>query len=537
MKKLSIKRIFCILSSIGMVCAYISCSRNSDEPKPVSDHSSKTEKCTDDKATNKGEDLPCKYEESKPKPISIGISVVDTELPGEESVGKLTTGTRYRAIFYKEDGSYFAHNDYAVDSSTNQNFSFENGDTEKYTIVVYSFNSTEELPEITEAEKGNIKSSVLDFDVNQGQLMYAKLDSYKPSNDENIEVKLKHKFIPFVLSVDNSATLSDFYKIEKVEYAKISNNQKGKISLSSGEITERTNLQEQNVIFSEGILPLGAKSSSTPVWLNVEGDTNLIYKLKTDLPSYEREKERAKRFEDKEISKSISVKGNKYEEIVAKQKCGAWISDTEFLEFMCQNLGTTASSFDMAVNLGYEYNKHPSVTRDATGAMYQWGKKDPVLTQEENLKNKGAVTGWDSTPVSDNNAWNSDFKTALDPCPDGYRIPKESEISKLWEYNIEHFDECNDVGIKYYSTISRAITDGIRIIYACGMGYFLTLISDGYRKPENGKHGRELSEINIPVTSKTNNEDSHTRILTLFENNPTKIGKEAYGVKVHCVKE
>jgi len=542
MKKLNFNKISCILILCVYFSIFVSCGRSNDDPKPTPElpREPETEKCIDDKAINKGEDLPCKYEEPKPEIITVSVSVVGTESFGDTSNEGLVSGTRYRAIFYKEDGSYFAHNDYVVDGHDNQNFSFEKGGSEKYTVVVYSFNSTEELPEITEIEKENIKSSVLDFDINQGQLMYARVENYQ-TNKGDIEVKLKHKFSTFSLVIDNSATLSDFYKIEKVEYAKISNNQKGKISLSSGEITERTDVTEQDVVFLDDILPLGTKSSSVPVRLNVEGNANLTYKLKTDLYSKvgtffydDEEKANAEKFKDKEISKSISVQDTNYEEVITKQKCGAWVSDTKFLEFMCQNLGATASSFDYVVNLGYMKGELPNITADAVGAKYQWGRKKPALTQEENLdpKKNQEVIGWDSTSVSDNNAWNSDFKTALDPCPNGYRIPDVDEISALYEHNEKNLDKMGDVGVFLYRS---KIEEDDRFVSGLGLGYFLLLQSDGYRDSENGEFKKETNKVSIAVTSKHSN--PQTRRVTIEYDGVDKKDDKAYGVTVRCVKE
>jgi len=560
MKKFISRKILYVgLLSMCIASISISCGRNNDEPKPSP---VTPEKCTDEKAVNNGEEAPCRYEEPKPDILSISVSVVDTELVEGSLNGKLATETKYRAIVYKEDGSYFSHNDYTVDSDTNENFSLIKSDTEKYTIVVYSFNSTNDLPEITDKEKVNINSAVINFDINQGQLMYARINNYKPLKNENIEVKLRHKFTPFTLIIDNSSTLSDFYKIEKVEYAKINNNQKGEISLSSGNITNRTDLQEQNLVFPGDILSLGNKSSSVPVWLNIEKETNLVYKLKTDLSSKvgtnlmnEKEKERAKIFNDKEISKIIKIQNSGNGEVINKQKCGAWISDTKFLEFMCLNLGATASSFDSIVNLGYPLENeegsgtHPTVGGDFLGAKYLWGKKKPIVTQEEDSNIISEITNWenrgDFPVISDDLAWRSDTKTLSDPCPNGYRIPGLDEINAIFEYNKYNEDfTIDEKSLSYFSfgTFSPRVKKSL--VNSIAIGYFLMLQSAGHYDSK-GNYIREKDYVNIAVATR-GNDNVRVRSVKLGARDKEKIqvipkGSEEeqnrYAITVRCVKE
>jgi len=559
MKKFSFRKILYV-GFLSMCISSISCGRSNDEPKPSPVVT--PEKCSDEKAINNGGEAPCEYEKSKPDTLSISVSVIDTELADGSLGGKLAAETKYRTIVYKEDGSYFLHNDYIVDSDTNENFSLIKSDTEKYTIVVYSFNSIKDLPEVTDAEKGNINTALLNFDVNQGQLMYAKVENYKPLKNENIELKLKHKFIPFTLTIDNGATPSDFYKIEKVEYAKINNNQKGEISLSSGNITNRTDLQEQNLIFPGDILPLGKEYSSTPIWLNIEKETNLIYKLKTDLSSKigttfmnDDEIERKKNFDDKEINKIIKIQNSSNQEIIKKQKCGAWMSDTKFLEFMCLNLGASASSFDSVVNLGHPLVNetgtvvtHPTVGGDFLGAKYLWGKKNPIVTQEEDLNLISETIEWgnrgDYPVISDDLAWRSDTKTLSDPCPNGYRIPGLDEINAIFEYNRYSEDfTIDEKSLSYFSLrfpakFKKPFTNSIAV------GYFLILQSAGYYNSK-GEYIRENDYVNIAVATK-GNDNIRVRSVKLGDRSMEKIqvipkGSEEeqkrYAITVHCVKE
>jgi len=546
MRKLNFKEILCgLLLSMCVVNITISCVRDNESPKPVK-------------------------QETAPNPdiLSIGINIADTEYADGTSSGALLNGIKYRAIVYKEDGSYLMHNDYTIGGS-NGNLSFNKKNNGKYIVVVYSFNSTKELPAITDAEKGNIRSAVLDFDLSQGQPMYTRVENYVPSKSEDIKVKLKHMFVPFTLVIDNSATPSDFYKIEEIEYARIDNNQKGKISLLHGGVTERAYLQKQDLVFSVGTLPLGEKSSSTTVWLNVDKAAELVYKLKTNISSKigsdfgvdgDGEKEYAKNLEDKEIKKSINIEqGNKHEETVTKQKCGAYISDTEFLEFMCQNLGATAKSFDFATNLGRIQgfvDVHPSVDENALGAKYQWGKKEPILTQDEEVnldlgKIEWSNDGEELAPVKDDSAWKGNIKTDLDPCPSGYKIPSVDEIKNLFEYNKDIATHIGKKGVHYFA---REVQRGGKPygINAVAFGSFLLLQTNGYRNVFGDLRDNENKDnfINIAVASKPNDvlPARSVRIGMMFTSGIEKHGVtvmehsdvndvEYVGLTVRCVKE
>ena len=83
----------------------------------------------------------------------------------------------------------------------------------------------------------------------------------------------------------------------------------------------------------------------------------------------------------------------------------------------------------MTHNLGADQTQDPDVPSQAImGNYYQWGKKNPVATA---YISAAAISGW-STSAAANKAWNSGteaapVKTTNDPCPDGFRVPTQSE--------------------------------------------------------------------------------------------------------------
>jgi len=99
--------------------------------------------------------------------------------------------------------------------------------------------------------------------------------------------------------------------------------------------------------------------------------------------------------------------------------CGAYISDTNWIAFMCHNLGADESLDPFIPAKGLH------------GAKYQWGRKTPVLTMAQDQASSATIPGWDNTnlwPV-DSLFWMGGIKTNYDPCPDGYSVPSRD----IWE--------------------------------------------------------------------------------------------------------
>ncbi len=102
----------------------------------------------------------------------------------------------------------------------------------------------------------------------------------------------------------------------------------------------------------------------------------------------------------------------------AQQPCGANIAPGIWKEFMCRNLGAdqTANPFIPGWQL--------------IGNYYQWGRNGISAygpTGSDGFQaDSGNVAGW-NTFFADGYSWQDGFKTSLDPCPQGFRIPTKAE--------------------------------------------------------------------------------------------------------------
>ncbi|CAA7197059.1 fibrobacter succinogenes major paralogous domain-containing protein [Chryseobacterium potabilaquae] len=131
-------------------------------------------------------------------------------------------------------------------------------------------------------------------------------------------------------------------------------------------------------------------------------------------------------------------------------------------------------------NLGADTSLDPNVpVKEIHGYYYQWGVKDHVADTDTPV---GAISGWNTTTAS-NGAWNSGteaspVKTALDPCPVGFRVPTKSEYADL----------VNNTSNSIIGTFAIDPTNfGSAKQFICpGNGNKLTFPASGQRNRDNG---------------------------------------------------
>ena len=104
--------------------------------------------------------------------------------------------------------------------------------------------------------------------------------------------------------------------------------------------------------------------------------------------------------------------------------CGAYISPGVWKKFQCYNLG--------AANI----NAYPfTPSWEIMGGYWQWGRKNmaaPGPTAGD--PNAGSIGGWNTT-IAANGSWSDGTKTAIDPCPAGYRVPTKAQWDAVLSNN------------------------------------------------------------------------------------------------------
>lgn len=269
----------------------------------------------------------------------------------------------------------------------------------------------------------NLSQAKIGYDDNNKDLMYHKTEGFIPdgNNPNNkVDIKLRHK-LNQITTVINSY-IGD---ISEISWADLRpHHPQGVLSLSNGTIS-RTYESAERLKFS-GTFPT-TTAIADPVLINADTNGSLTGLFSANL--------------------TVSGTGNKTIDLpntfkitpeykstltINFKKCGAYLgpNNTQWKEFMCQNLGATEGINPFSPEAGNH------------GAKYQWGYKpinvnssdDRYYTQTDDQANNGAIVGWNQTGMSDD-SWSDISKTVNDPCPDNFRVPTSAQWEAVVAYN------------------------------------------------------------------------------------------------------
>ncbi|QCO47900.1 MULTISPECIES: fibrobacter succinogenes major paralogous domain-containing protein [Elizabethkingia] len=384
-------------------------------------------------------------------------STEPTALIAGDQIG---AGMKFRIIAYRQDdNSYQAYQDYTVGEQA-QPLMLDSG--KAYTIIAYSYGSTSALPEISTGEMTNLSQAKIGYDDNNKDLMYHKTEGFIPdgNNPNNkVDIKLRHK-LNQITTVINSY-IGD---ISEISWADLRpHHPQGVLSLSNGTIS-RTYESAERLKFS-GTFPT-TTAIADPVLINADTNGSLTGLFSANL--------------------TVSGTGNKTIDLpntfkitpeykstltINFKKCGAYLgpNNTQWKEFMCQNLGATEGINPFSPEAGNH------------GAKYQWGaqtlESGRYISQADDQSNSGSISGWNSTPKPDG-SWSDTDKTGNDPCDKGYRVPTSAQWEAVMNNNnVERIGSWTNVGDTYSS-----------VLYLKNVSNVITLMLpvSGYRSSLNG---------------------------------------------------
>ncbi|WP_407494489.1 fimbrillin family protein [Elizabethkingia anophelis] len=404
---------------------------------------------------------------------SGNASAESSALLARDQIG---AGMKFRIIAYRQDdNSYQAHQDYIVGEQA-QPLMLDSG--KAYTIIAYSYGSTSALPKISTGEMTNLSQAQIGYDDNNKDLMYQRTEGFIPdgNNPNNkVDIKLRHK-----LSQITTVINSYIGDISEISWAYLKpHHPQGVLSLSNGTIS-RNYESDERLNFS-GSFPT-TTATADPVLINADTNGSLTGLFSANL--------------------TVSGIGNKTIDLpnifkitpeyksnltINLRKCGAYLgaNNTQWKEFMCQNLGATAGIDPFSPESGNH------------GAKYQWGYKpinenssdDSYYTQADDQGNSGSIPGWNSTPKPDG-SWSDTSKTLSDPCPSGYRVPTYNQWNAVVSNNpnIERVGSWNNDSNNYTSALYFRTSSNIRTLMLPTAGYRYNISGTLFNRGLNGMY-------------------------------------------------
>ncbi|HCD9236757.1 TPA: hypothetical protein NEG48_003805 [Elizabethkingia anophelis] len=209
-------------------------------------------------------------------------------------------------------------------------------------------------------------------------------------------------------------------------------------------------------------------------------------------------------------------------------KCGAYLGpgETNWKEFMCQNLGATAGINPFSAEAG-NYGLKVQFGRRITGVNGVY-----YVTQATDQSTPGYLANWNRTDAAADNAWNSGteanpVKTANDPCPSGYRVPTSTEWQAvIANNNVERVGSW--AGINYTTALYFRNSSNVRT---------LMFPTAGSRFDPDGTYVNYITGTYWSSSIATSNANAYYLTFSSSDVSVSNYFSRIYGFSVRCIAE
>lgn len=200
----------------------------------------------------------------------------------------------------------------------------------------------------------------------------------------------------------------------------------------------------------------------------------------------------------------------------SSNSCGAYIAPDKWAKFMCHNLGAADTGAD-PFTPGWQI----------TGGYWQWGKKNMIAPGPKGPSGSEANAGSFSVgSQAADNEWSDNYKTDLDPCPEGFRVPNMYELKALLKNNrVSRIGSWNQSSVNYSSGVK--------------LGDKLFLPATGSRNPTDGSlRDRGLAGHYWSSTeSESNEKNAWTLDFSVSSINVAEQYTRISGFAVRCIED
>jgi len=489
-----------------------SCNRSSNDPVPVSVDE------RENSVTVNVNLLEASYENTSTTDVKnteihtllgdIGATEVERILENPESKA-LADGTTFKVVAYKKSKDKYIWQknvDLIVGKTNTQQIHLDT--TGNYTLVIYSLGNDKALPDLV--NQSDFDNAYVDY-TNAKDLLYQRIDDFRPSEQNNIDIKFRHELTSLKLKIN----ASDFYgggnhpnitliNNPRINYKEVSQ-ARFKVSDASKSIIsgeKEVSLKGINFNNETDVIKISE-------WNNIIANTdtnNIVFSADIEMNN------------GNKYSLNVPIQNIKqgYRQTIKLnlQLCGINLKGG-WKQFMCHDLGA-------------DYNADPfKADKKLHGDKYQWGYPNfeaKFATSQEDQQNE--IIDWRRKEASSTSGDTTKPWAGKDPCPNGYRIPTSKEVAELAELRF------NSVG--NISTNSGSYESG----FALSERGKLFFPASGMRGETDGKIYNRGSEAWIWSSTNTTDNYAYVDILKIpAPNNKSITITQVAGLPIRCVKE